>query len=107
MKLIALAVALAGLLFLLILMHSLSPIEITPKTNLSSFQDNQKVILTGKVTKETSSGKSKILEINSVIAYCQSCPFKSYQGKNLSIEGIIDRFSGKTEIKALRLKLLN
>ncbi|MEK6892863.1 MAG: hypothetical protein AABX07_01540 [Nanoarchaeota archaeon] len=106
MKLLALALALMGLLFLLIFIQAQKPIKITSPENLSFLQENQKVLVQGKVLEEQPYFKTKLLILENNIVIICNCPLsQSYKNKNISALGFLDVYADKTKISALKISL--
>jgi hypothetical protein len=106
MKILSLAFSLAGIFFLLFFAQVQKPLTITSLENLSSLQENQKVLVQGLVSEETPHFKTKLLILDNKISIICSCPLsQSYKNKNLSIIGFLDTYSGKSQINALKISV--
>jgi hypothetical protein len=69
--------------------------------DLQSARDNEKVFLEGKVEGEKDFGDFRILKIKGIDIYC-SCS-ESYLGKDVYVEGFVEEFNGKRQIRVLRI----
>lgn len=71
----------------------------------------KKEIILGKVTDERvlSDGKTKVLGIEgyNLSLYCSSCGGVKYLGKEVAVEGYLDYYNNKAEIRVLRIEVKN
>ncbi len=100
MRRYAFIISLLGIFSLLLILILSKPIPITSQSQLSSLQDNQKLLIEGKVIKQTSS--TLYLNNNLSLLCDSSCP--QVLNKNISALAIKDSFNDKTQLKILRLK---
>ena len=91
-----------GVLLLLSLMLFLPSYKLNSVSDLNNTSDNDKIYLSGKVIKQTRFGSSSLLGMDNGLEVQCSCK-SSYKNKNVSIEGIIDDFSGKKRVVALKI----
>lgn len=102
MRLIALTIALTGLILLSILIFVLPPHPIESQKELSKFPPNQKVIFTGKVVKTS---QTKITLDNNLSAYASLPNHQKLLPNKVQIIGIVEEFPpGKKQINALSLR---
>ncbi len=102
MKRLALAITILGIVVLLILLNSQSPIAIKKQADLESLPDNTKIQVRGKVISERYISESKILKLdNNVEIICKGCP--PYLNQTIIILGITEHYQNKTQIQALRI----
>jgi len=104
MRKIAFIVLLLGLFILLLYLNLSKPIELISPENLTSLEENQKVMVSGMVAEERATSNYIILTLdNKIELYCSCSNIPELKGKNISALGIIDTFQ-KTKIKVLRLQ---
>ncbi len=101
MRRIALAVSLIGLFILMLIFESSSE-YVSDVKDLERFEIGQKVYLQGIVEGERKFGETKLISINEIDIICE-CD-ESYLGKSLLIEGVIEDYLGKKQIKVLRIR---
>ena len=73
--------------------------------SLEGLELNEKVIVSGKIIKERDFGDFKIFNMEGIEVYC-NCK-KSYSGKEVLIEGLVDEFEGEKQLRVLKIKILN
>lgn len=100
LKQISFILAIAGIATLIVIMNVSPAIKITSQENLSSLRENQKVIVSGKVIRQN---PYYITLDNNISLFCESCP--SFRNKNISSEGIISVYKGKTQVSVLKISL--
>ncbi len=107
MKKIAFVLALLGLFTLLILAFSLPPKKLSSKEHLSDFQPNQKLIIEGKVIKETYNKNQKVLHLdNNLNLQCPN-PCPSLLNKNIKAIIRLESYNNKYYLKILKLNYDN
>ena len=99
MRRYAFILSLIGIFILLLIMLNSKPIIIYSSKELSNYQDNQKLLISGKVIKQTFS--SLTLENNFSLTCDSSCP--TYLNKNISALVLLDSFNNKKQLKILRI----
>ena len=102
MRRYAFIIAILGIFALLLILILSKPLPISSPSELSKFQDNQKLLIDGKVIKQTAS--TLYLNNNFSLICDSSCP--QYLNKNISAIAIKDSFNDKTQLKILRIKFL-
>ena len=81
------------------------PISVNSKEEIANLLNNQKVVFQGKIIEEKFIGNSKLIKFNNGLeAFCEDCPY--YKNKLVKIEGIMDEYNSKKEIKILKIIIL-
>lgn len=101
MKKISLALALIGIFTLLFILDYSNPIKINLKTNISQLETNQKILLQGEVTSQSSS----TLTINKNIRTHSNPSPRSYLHQNITLLGIIKEYKNKKSISILKIQI--
>jgi len=70
--------------------------------SIDDLRENEKVFVEGKVENEKDFGDFKILKVNGTEIYC-SCK-DSYLGEEVYVEGYVDEFDGKKQIRVLKIR---
>jgi hypothetical protein len=105
--LLSLLLTILGIFILLLLIFTIQPLKISEKSELNNFQDNQKFLVEGFVTKEITNKNSKTLIINNKTRLiCAGCQEISYLNENISAIAMLERFSDKSYLKILKIKIL-
>ncbi len=104
MRRLALAASLIGLFILMLIFESSSE-YVSSIRDLERFEIGQKVYLQGIVEEERNFGETKLISINEIDIVCE-CD-EDYLGKSLVVEGIIEDYLGKRQIKVLRIRNLD
>ncbi len=103
MRRISLILTIVGIFILIILLNQ-EPIQITSINNLTSLQQNQKIILQGEVIEERISKNSKLIILdNELQLYCP-LPCPSYLNKNITAIGILETWTETKRIKLLKIQ---
>lgn len=105
MKKISFMISVLGI-FILLLAFALPPKIISSPSELSSLIPNQKIIIQGRVVKETYSENYKTLALdNEIQLKCDiSCP--NYLNKKVSALTILEPYNNKNYLRVLKIKLL-
>lgn len=100
------AITILGL-FLLLLLFNLPPKTIQSEEQLKNFQPNQKLLIKGKVIKETFLNKNKIYQLdNNLSLQCElNCP--SYINQNIEATTKLEKYNQNSYLKILKIKTLN
>lgn len=98
MRRLSFIIAIVFLAVLTIMLYAQKQVQITHQDNLTNLLQNQKLLIQGKVIKQTSSA---IYLSNSLILSCDNCP--SYLNQNITAEAILETWTGKPIIKVLKL----
>lgn len=103
MRRIAFSLAIISL-FILMLLMNLPPKILNSPDELSSFQENQKLLVQGNVIKETQGKNYRTLYLdNEFQLECPlSCP--SYLDKNISAIALLQDYNDRHYLKALKIK---
>src|SRR3989339_1356183 len=104
LKTISLILTLLGLFLILLIYLFSSPIQISSLSQLEKQQENQKVLVSGYVIKETYQTKDKILLLDNRIEALCSLPCPDYLYKNITIQGNYDTFI-KPRVIASKIKI--
>lgn len=105
MRKIAFIIAIIGLFILLFLAFFQTPKKIDSPEKLNSLEKNERVFIEGKVAslKHTKNSIILYLETKNITIVCdKSC--EDVNKKEIYVEGIIEEFKGKKQIKALKIK---
>lgn len=104
MQRIALLVVLVGIIILASNIYLSTPIELKNKSEMSNLLENQKVHLSGKVTKETQTTYSRNLILdNNITLICECNLIPKLLNKQIEILGIIDTYQNN-KIKVLKIR---
>ncbi len=104
MKEVALLIAIVGMLVLGLLMLNLRAVEVGDAEDLRGLEVNTKVIIEGRVAEERVLYLgTKLLMIDDLEVICE-CP-EDFKGKMVKVEGLVDEFNGKRQVKALRIEV--
>tara|TARA_Y100000310_G_C20650710_1_gene799270 strand:- start:62 stop:370 length:309 start_codon:yes stop_codon:yes gene_type:complete len=88
-----------GLVFLLVLFVS----EAKVIEDIRNLEINTKVVLEGVVDGERLLGNFNILNINGIDVVCE-CR-ESYKGSEIIVEGVIEEYDNKKQVRVLEIKL--
>jgi len=103
MRRLSLIVALLGIFFLIIISNFAPPKSISSPKELSSLNSNQKVLVSGKVIKETYSKNNLILHLNNNVTLLCPIPCPSLLNKNISAIAKYESFNNNYYLKILKL----
>lgn len=105
MKRLTLIIAIVCIFVLFLIGLLSTPRKVSSSTELDNLQQNQKLIIKGKVIKETLSKNKKTLYLdNNLSAVCEGgCPL--FLGKNISAIAILERYNNKNYLKILKINL--
>jgi len=101
LKKMSFVLTMVGIVVLLILLTF--PAEIL--RNIDEGDLKEKVYFEGEVSNERSIGESKLINIDGIEVICD-CR-ESYLGKEVRIEGLVDSYNGKRQIRALKIEVLD
>jgi hypothetical protein len=107
MKKLSFIIAILGIFILFLLSSFLPPKQISSQNELSSLVSNQKILIKGKVEKETYGKNSRILHLdNNLTLQCdKSCP--SLRNKSIETLSILEKYDNKSYLKILRLRTIS
>ena len=98
--------ALFGIFILGLLMIIIKPVEIDNLKDLDNLEINTKVEIEGKVVEERVLYEgTKLIKINDLEVICECS--KSFKGEEIRIEGMVEKFDGKKQVRALRVEVIN
>lgn len=99
---ISLIFVLIGISILIILTFR-APLELKNSINLEDLNENQKILVSGKVIEEKTYASSKTLVLNNSFEIICNGPCPPTLNKNVKIIGIIDDYNNKKRINALKI----
>jgi len=104
MKKLSFIITVLGIFSLFLLNSFLPPKQISSPIELSSLIQNQKLLIQGRVIKETYNKNSKILHLdNNMTLQCDKfCP--SLQNRSLESIAILEKYDNKNYLKILKLR---
>ena len=104
MKRIALLIAVMGLFVLGLLMLNLKAVEVGNEDDLKKLEVNTKVIVEGRVAEERVLYLgTKLLIINDLEVICECS--ESFKGRRIRVEGLVDEFNGKRQVRVLKIEV--
>ncbi len=103
MKKLAFSLAIAGIFVLLLILNYSPSLLITSSQNISFLQANQKILVYGEVTSQTS---AKLILDKKLEIYCD-CSQKSYLDKKVSVLAIVEEYDSKKTLRVLTLKTMD
>jgi len=92
-------ITILGIFILILLLLFQTPISISSQSQLNKLQANQKILITGRVIKQTT---SNIYLNNNFTIQCEDCP--DYKNQDISTIVILNKYNNKNYLKALRIK---
>ena len=101
---ISFIVVILGLAFLFYLLM-MSPKEINSLDELDSLEINEKVIFKGIVDSQRDFGDFRILVVDGIKVVCNCVD--SYIGREVEVEGFIDEFNDKKQVRASRINIFD
>ena len=106
MRRLAFVVAFLGM-FILVILLSAEPVEISSEKDLADLEVNKRVVLLGEVVSEkVIYGKTKeIILDNEIKVYCECT--ESYKNNFVRIVGKVEKYKGKTQVRALEIFVFN
>ena len=102
---IALIISLLGILVLILIMNSQSPLAINNIQKINSLSDNELITLSGIVQKQNNYDSYSTLKISNLTLF-SSRLHENYIGKNVEILAQTEKYSNKTQLNLLKITIL-
>ncbi|MEM4271489.1 MAG: hypothetical protein QXD13_00115 [Candidatus Pacearchaeota archaeon] len=102
LKILSLAIALIGIIILILMLNFSSPIKVSSIEDLEALEDGTKIQVEGTVAKQTS---SSIKLDNNFTLDCENCP--SYLNQTIKAEAFIDKYNNRIYLKTLKITKLS
>ena len=104
---LALALALLGLLSLMLLLLFSPPVVLSSPAELSALKPNQRVFIQGNVVADRSFFGGRRLTLDSGFTlHCSSCPAPSLRDKHIRATATLQRFQNRTSLEIHTLSIL-
>ena len=103
LKELALITSLLGILILIILTLLSRPLQISSQAQLDNLTENQKVIITSKVVKESQTEFSKTIYLENRLRVYSDPKTPSYQNQNVRIIAKVEKYNDKNSLQLLKI----
>ena len=103
LKEIALITSLLGILILIIITLLSKPLQISSQTQLDNLTENQRVIITSKVVKESQTPFSKTIYLENKLRVYSDPETPSYRNQNVKVIAKVEKYNNKNSLQLLKV----
>ena len=104
MRRISFILTLLGIFILFLILLLSKPIPVSSPEQLKFLNQNQKILLQGKVIKESLNKNSRALKLDNNLSLTCEKPCPSYLNQNIQAIAVIEEFNSNKYLKVLKIQ---